>query len=532
MKKITAILTVVVMLAALVLQVGASYEDMDVPLIEQSPQNVSWPEGATATYNCVCSNDKGHEKYTYTWYIVYNGVRYTVGSEGKTTDPWRAFVDFSGGNTGTVGNMVMLDKIGKGLDGSEIYCVVKSSDTESESYHATIAVGPADMFAPPEITTPTHIFCTAGDTVELAVSAKSKSGNVSEVKDGLTYHWYTTDTGYLNNILLMFDKNGNEYNKNKISLEMTEPGVFYYVCGVFDGEDTPYANFSYSSVISVYVNDKIENVDMEVTKSPDKTVYTVGDKFDPKGMTVRVLRSDGFMDLKDGESLTFEPAQFVKAGEIKVKIIYEDISTELTVTVNKAVVPAPSITEQPKGGTFKADETCVLTVKAQPKSGENVAYQWYAVPDNDMSRAEMITGAVSSSYTVPKTEGVSYYFCRVFAVEGSDTSENVDSAVASVEYLPPETEPLTTAEDTESDVKETEPQTSDTDSGAADTSAQEPVSEESATGEPATTDDGSGAERKTDPVVILLSVVAGLLAAAAVAAAVILIIHFKKKKKA
>ena len=174
----------------------------------------------------------------------------------------------------------------------------------------------------------------------------------------------------------------------------------------------------------------------------------------------------------------------------------------------------------------------MLTVKAQPKSGENVAYQWYAVPDNDMSRAEMITGAVSSSYTVPKTEGVSYYFCRVFAVEGSDTSENVDSAVASVEYLPPETEPLTTAEDTESDVKETEPQTSDTDSGAADTSAQEPVSEESATGEPATTDNGSGVERKTDPAVILLSVIAGLFAAAAVAAAVILIIHFKKKKKA
>lgn len=527
MKKVITLILAAVMVFSLALTASASYEDMDIPVIESVPKNVSWPEGSLAYYQCVCSNDKGHEKYSYDWYIVYNGVKYAVGLGGKDTDPWRAFADFSGGMTGTVGNTVMIDKIQKGLNGAEIYCVVSSSDISVTSAHARISVGAADMFAPPEITAPAYITCYEGDTVDITVDAKCKSGNVSEKGDFLKYYWYETTTGELFDIKLMFDSKGNDITGKKLTVKHDTAGTYFYVCGVFDGEDTPYANFSYSNVITVEVFEKIENISLEVTKMPDRTEYTAGETFDPKGMRVRLLRSDGFIDLDDGDQLTITPTVFDKDGKQTVELRYEDVSTTIEVTVKKKVIAPPVITSQPKGGVFEHDEECSLVVQATA-SGK-LAYQWYSSEENDTSKATPITGATAPIYIPPRTTGTVYYFCSVYSVEGTNTSAPATSNVAAVEYKAAETvtDTAPVESDTQTDaVTEDTAQSTDTATDTKYDTATEPT--QTSTPDETTGKTGTGTGMRKALVTTLI-VAASVLAAAVAAVAIVTAVALKKK---
>lgn len=54
MKKVITLILAAVMVFSLALTASASYEDMDIPVIESVPKNVSWPEGSLAYYQCVC----------------------------------------------------------------------------------------------------------------------------------------------------------------------------------------------------------------------------------------------------------------------------------------------------------------------------------------------------------------------------------------------------------------------------------------------------------------------------------------------
>ena len=109
-------------------------------------------------------------------------------------------------------------------------------------------------------------------------------------------------------------------------------------------------------------------------------------------------------------------------------------STEFYVnslTVYTATSTEPSIDTQPKSGTYQLNASVTLTVAATPSTGE-CAYQWYSCEDAEKTKASILTGETSTTYSVDtSSEGVAYYFCRV-SDGGSNTK---DTEVATIRVL-------------------------------------------------------------------------------------------------
>ena len=134
------------MIFAAVFAASASAEvPKQIPVISSSPKSLSWPEGSLAYYQCVCENDKGHEKFTYEWHIVFseNGKDYKVNS---FNDDWCKYINSTSPDTGLIGNVIYLDGVKLGLDGSEIYCRVIGNDGTVDSPRAVISVCEASRF--------------------------------------------------------------------------------------------------------------------------------------------------------------------------------------------------------------------------------------------------------------------------------------------------------------------------------------------------------------------------------------------------
>lgn len=533
MKKAISLILAAALAAALVpaLMLTASAATDEFPIIESAPKNVCWPEGTMASYQCVCSNDKGHEKFSYNWFITFDGKEYPIGVGSKSTDPWRKYVDFSGGMTGTIGNVLWLDKVQKGLDGSLMRCTV-SSKSQSSTVYFRIMVGDSTMFSPPDITAPVFVTCDQGEDITLTVSGKPTSGNVTEIKDFITYQWYESSDNDIYHIKAIIDgddtHNGKTYKPNT-----NVPGTYFYACGVFDGEGEPMANYSYTNMIIVEVLEAIENVSMEVSYMPDKTEYYVGESFDPKGMVVRVWRSDGYLDLKDGNKLKFEPSSFSKEGEQKVKLIYEDISTEITVKVTKKTVAPPKITEQPKGGTFKIGTECTLRVKAESSDG-TLSYQWYQ-KENGKEKT-LIPDATAQIYIPPQTEGEIAYSCVVSVTAGGAVVSEAESASAVVKYeAEATTAPDTTAEATSAVTTEADATDPGTDEPAETTGAQTADvggtdSDSLIPGDDNTSSVGGQGAGSSKAMIIVLAAVAGAMVVGVGVTIAVLIAAAKKKK--
>ena len=123
LKKIIAVLIAAAAVILPLLSVCPLAMAAETPIIEEAPKNLQWPEGSLASYQCVCENDKGHEKFIYEWHIVFEGKDYKFEA---LNDPWCDYVDKS--NSGTIGNAIFFGDINHGLNGAEVYCVVKSGN--------------------------------------------------------------------------------------------------------------------------------------------------------------------------------------------------------------------------------------------------------------------------------------------------------------------------------------------------------------------------------------------------------------------
>lgn len=540
-RKIIAAVIVAVMIAAALspLHVFAGYAEM--PEILRAPMNLRWNAGDFAWYQCVCSNDLGHEKFNYEWFIVYNGTTYPVGVNGSMSDPWWNFVD-KNGNSGTIGNTIMLDKIQTGLDGAEIYCVVSNSNgDETPSPRATIMVSSSTIFTPPEITeAPVYLTCFKGDEIELKVSAKPTSGNVTEKKDFITYYWYETTTGRLEDIQLIFDGE-NDMTGKTYKPPTNEPGMYYYVCGVFDGENEPsMCNYSYTNIIALDVLEKTEALDIEILDNPKKVMYFVGDKVDLTGLRVRILTSDGYMILEGGTGMTVEPEVVTKTGPQFVTVGYDGLKATFKINAVEKSVPVPTITKQPEGGVFTVGEKCTLSVEAKAESGCKLAYQWCeATCDYDYEGGKPVALEVGSTFTPKQTVGQRYYYCSVYAVNDSGSvSDSLTTYIVTVEY---KEAPATETE------KETE---TETETVPEETSAPEETSEPAVTAD-VTVDDTTAAPETDDltddihvvteynpggggsniVAVVFLGLIALVMGIALIAVIVVLIVVSKKKKK-
>lgn len=519
-KRIVSLFIAAAMVLAALLSVSALASSDETPIIDQSPKNSRWPQGSLATYQCVCSNDKGHDKFLYEWHIVYNGKDYKYGGN---SDPWAAYIDKS--NSGTVGNAIMFDGIQPGLDGAEIYCSVISAGATVSSPRAVIMVGDPIMFLPANMTAPTYVTCKQGEDVTLSVSGSSASGNVTEKRDFITYTWYKTESGRIQEMHLVY--NGEDPATGKTyKPDTSAAGTYYYICGVFDGEENApdMCNYSYTNIITLEVEEKIENIDIELASAPKKTDYFVGDTLDLTGLRVRILRSDGYMDLSDGAGVKVSPEKLDKAGEQTVTVTYEGLKTEFKVNVKEKSVAAPVITKQPQGGEYKIGQTCSLTVEATAESGCTLYYQWYELTDDQKTDNE-IAGAVKQSFTPDQKEGDAYYRCYVYAVDGSgNTSAGIPSDTVKVTYKPADTAPDSqTGGETAEEVSGTE--APGTESGAVTDNGTAANTETPAE----TTDQGSHDSANT--AVIVLAVVACVMFAALIAVIVVLIIILTKKKK-
>ena len=246
MKRIAAVLTGMLMAVAMFAFAPSALAD-DLSILH-APQSYQWCAADNAEYFCTVEGDPA-KLFTYRWHIVYQGTDYVI-NDADGSAPW----ELVAGVFGTDADRCYFDAIDPALDGSEIYCTVADATDVVESPHAIIMVREAAGFFPPEISAPVWVETHVGQKVMIGVTTSSRSGNVSEKGDGLTYEWMRCSSPDLFSAQVYFDDNGNPITTSLFVPPVDKSGIFYYVCRVIDGAGTDMENVSYSNIIEFVVN--------------------------------------------------------------------------------------------------------------------------------------------------------------------------------------------------------------------------------------------------------------------------------------
>ncbi|MBR5767989.1 MAG: bacterial Ig-like domain-containing protein, partial [Clostridia bacterium] len=378
MKALSKIAVIAVAAALLTAMLTVFPAAAKTPVISLNPQSVRWPATAkAAVYSCRCSNENTEygPEFEREWYFFYNGMDFAAKDVfAKPID--YPFGDFDKDGSGFVGTTIMIANPGKGLEGTEIYCVVKSDDSHfAESTHATILFDSAAISSEaPEFTSvPAEITATAGKSFTITCDY-TYQGQCST-----TPMWYETPNGKLENIQLIMDAG----EKKSFTDKRNSPGDYYYVFAVelesLNGKDT---SISYSSPIHVRVKagggeQSEQSVGLEITSLPKKTSYFLGDTLSLKGLVVRYYTDLGFQDIKDGKGMGVSPTTLTKFGTNRITLIYEGLTTYFDVEVEGA--PAiPLIDSLSPGVTEKLGTPVTLSVGAHSTDGGTLTYQWYS----------------------------------------------------------------------------------------------------------------------------------------------------------
>lgn len=127
-------------------------------------------------------------------------------------------------------------------------------------------------------------------------------------------------------------------------------------------------------------------------------------------------------------------------------------SASAIINVMNQELKAPTITEQPKGATLKANEATVLKVGASAsEAGATLTYQWYRNTANSNIGGKAILGATGATFTPDYISGTTYYYCAVRTSSGNEISAATKTQCAAVVYeavaetTAPTTEPTTEA---------------------------------------------------------------------------------------
>ena len=92
--------------------------------------------------------------------------------------------------------------------------------------------------------------------------------------------------------------------------------------------------------VTVKSTQKTENK-LEISSSPGKLTYNVGDKLDTSGLVLKVTDSTGTEIVRSG--YTCEPSVLSSAGTQTITVRYGTLTTSFTVTVNATATPTPSV---------------------------------------------------------------------------------------------------------------------------------------------------------------------------------------------
>ena len=115
-------------------------------------------------------------------------------------------------------------------------------------------------------------------------------------------------------------------------------------------------------------------------------------------------------------------------------IIAEANGTEVDPSEPTVNAQTPVISSQPVGKTVNLNETAALEIEAAVSNGV-LSYQWYQSSTNSNTNGTAISGATSTTYTVPtSTAGVKYYYCVVTntddSVNGKKNASKTSSTAA------------------------------------------------------------------------------------------------------
>ena len=174
-----------------------------------------------------------------------------------------------------------------------------------------------------------------------------------------------------------------------------ENGVTLSTCGGV------YA-FSYGDTIT-------DESALSIRALPEKTEYLYGDLFVKDGLSVYFKNHAGIVSVLDEESYTVDDVKLDLGGEHKVKISYEDLSAEFTVTVKTEPLTADVRIE----GTGKYGTDITLHI-------ENVNFDYIPYEITWYRSGELIEGENGTVYKISGADSGKDISAKVTAINGCE----------------------------------------------------------------------------------------------------------------
>ncbi len=258
MKKAISLLTVLLLVTLLAVPAAAASEK---PVITLQPQSPVYPENSVAIYTVKAEG----ADLQAVWFMEWNGKTYNLSEiGGAAQQDWEGYAGESYGPRKPDDNTFafLFEGIGKELDGARLWCEITNGRDSVASQKNRITVGSGKM--PPEIVSiPTELTVELGDEAEIRCVARSTDGTQ------LSFLWYETDTGRLEDIRAV---NRGTETTDYLLCETDQVGTRNYLCLV----ESVGGGKIYSSVVSVTVTEK-----QPITADPNNTHESSAPETDP-----------------------------------------------------------------------------------------------------------------------------------------------------------------------------------------------------------------------------------------------------------
>ena len=262
MRKISALLLVLILAGLLLIPSAAA---SDPPEITLQPQSPNYPEYSVAIYTVKAT---GSNLRAF-WYMEWLGQTYCISDIGGAMQPWEPFAGEAYGANQLDSNTFafIFEGLEYDLDGAYIWCVIEDGHFDVVSQKARISVGNPNT--PPEIVSiPSKITVQQGQEAEVRCVARANDGTQ------LSFLWYETATGRMEDMIAV---NRGEETSDYMILDTSRVGTRYYFCKV----DTSNGGLAYSSMVEV----KVEQAPAPTTPAPTTPTPTTPEPTTPEPTT-------------------------------------------------------------------------------------------------------------------------------------------------------------------------------------------------------------------------------------------------------
>jgi len=260
MKKIISVLLIFLLCAISCIPATAAQEG---PVITLQPQNTVYSEDDVALYEVKAEGNN----LSATWYMEWQGKTYTISDTAGGMQEWEGYAgeQYGPGQPDANTFTFLFEGIGLELNGAYIWCVIEDGHYDVTTQKALISVGEGTV--PPRILDiPAQLTVEKGEEATLRCVAQAPG------ETQLSYLWYETDTGMLQDIRAV---NRGDETADYLVCDTSAIGTRNYVCMVTTTE----GGVAYSSVVPVTV---IENaVPPAESTDPTEPVETVPDETVP-----------------------------------------------------------------------------------------------------------------------------------------------------------------------------------------------------------------------------------------------------------